>query len=106
MISVLCQSCDLFSSTLVDAESSPTLVSSGRSDKIVSCQEGRSSQIDRSSEKTTSTEEAKPKEKPTRKPGMVLLQKHAYTVGKNVFQNKAKYPANIYLFYKTSINLQ
>ncbi|KAK3553299.1 hypothetical protein QTP86_032746 [Hemibagrus guttatus] len=51
------------------AESSPTPVSSGRSDKIVLFQEGRSSQIDRSSEKTTSTEEAKTKEKPMRKPG-------------------------------------
>ncbi|KAM9457155.1 BAH and coiled-coil domain-containing protein 1 isoform 3-T3 [Clarias gariepinus] len=51
------------------AESSPTLVSSCRSDKIVSCQEERSSQIDRSSEKTSSREEVKNKEKTMRKPG-------------------------------------
>ncbi|KAK2829276.1 hypothetical protein Q7C36_017266 [Tachysurus vachellii] len=50
-------------------ESSPTLVSSGRLDKIVSCQDGRSSQIVRSSEKTTNTEDAKTTEKPIRKPG-------------------------------------
>lgn len=64
-----------YSSTLmVDGESSSTLVSSGRSDKIVPCQEGKGSQIDRFSEKTTtSTEEAKTREKPIRKPGTVLF---------------------------------
>lgn len=51
------------------AESSPTQVSSGQSDKIISCQEGRSSQVDRSFEKTSSTEKAKTKEKSMRKPG-------------------------------------
>ncbi|XP_046722582.1 BAH and coiled-coil domain-containing protein 1 isoform X2 [Silurus meridionalis] len=53
----------------LDAESNPTLVSNGQTDKIISSQEGRSSQIDRSSEKTSSKEEAKIKEKPMRKPG-------------------------------------
>ncbi|XP_035381356.1 BAH and coiled-coil domain-containing protein 1 isoform X1 [Electrophorus electricus] len=50
-------------------DSSPTVVSTAQSDKVVSCHERRSSHIDKPSEKPASPEEAKAQEKPARRPG-------------------------------------
>ncbi|XP_017569542.1 BAH and coiled-coil domain-containing protein 1 isoform X2 [Pygocentrus nattereri] len=51
------------------AEPSPVLVSSGRSDRVFSAQDERNSQMNKTSEKAASREEARAQEKPARRPG-------------------------------------
>ncbi|TSK87567.1 BAH and coiled-coil domain-containing protein 1 [Bagarius yarrelli] len=89
------------------AESNPALVSSP-SDQIVSCQEGKSSQVDRSFEKASSTEKAKTKKRSLRKPGRPKgsgLKKFISDVGSKTSESPLTWPSIAQSRKRAPVNL-